>query len=213
MTADQQYRVTNLTDQQVARGRALCKALRTNCKKAINRMRTPDGGRCCLAVALDTAIEDGFVVPPRGENTNHTADEYPYLPPFTLASWYGWDNQRSTRDYFPMLQMPGYYATWHPAGIWNDGDATYRLPPFTHAQIADAFENTFPQLKDRESNNVDSVKTSNSWTLQFGVELAVKIADEFKRRQNLNPFIDPSIIAVEVCAKYCIPRNDLDGDI
>lgn len=110
-----------LTVEQVKRGKAFVKALRENPLKAHEEMRNSDGGRCCLCVAYDVAQEMGAGLP----------EAEPELPPREIAGWYGWD---SSNPYISNMQ----------ASAWNDATGDDEV---THAEIADMFEEKYPQLQ------------------------------------------------------------------
>lgn len=121
--------MSNLTPEQIKRGRAFVEALRKNEKKAIGLMRGGNGGRCCLCVAYDVAQDMGANLPP------HSAS----LPPRRMGSWYGWG------DADPLLDNG--WASFK-AHAWNDGESGN--PELSHKEIADLFEENFPQLKIEE---------------------------------------------------------------
>lgn len=105
------------------RNRLLCQALRENKKKAKNRMRDDAGGRCCLCVARDVAIENGLALP----------EECPEkLPEQEVADWYGWDFK------VPYLETPDEGLI--SATSLNDGCDTKER---SHKTIASYFEATF----------------------------------------------------------------------
>ncbi len=113
---------TDLTEEQIERGREFLKDLRANEVKAVGQMR--DGNaRCCLCVAYDTAKKLGAYLAPIKDDDGH--------PPEAIECFYGWE------DVNPWL-VSGT-ATAH-----NDGDG---IAIRTHAEIADLFEQEFPQLK------------------------------------------------------------------
>lgn len=118
-----------MTAEQIERNRAFLADLRANPKKTIHRMRDGSGGRCCLCVAYDTAQRLGAELP---EITCQ-------LPPEEMADFYGWPVELDDSD--PRLKHGGTIAY---ASTFNDGDGGNEL---THAQIADAFEETFPELR------------------------------------------------------------------
>jgi len=117
---------TIMTPQQIERNREFLKDLRANEKKAKSVMRDDNGGRCCLCVAYDTAQRLGANLP----------DHSLCLPPLELADFYGWP------------RCAPYLSTGNgvePVTFLNDGTAG--AAEHTHAEIADAFEQTFPELK------------------------------------------------------------------
>ena len=111
-----------MTPEQIERNRQFIKDLRANEKKAINSMRNSDGGRCCLCVALDTACDLGF-------DSGYEKECYKNYPPGHIAKFYGWPTAN------PII-----------SGISNAANVNDR-PESTHAQIADMFEETFPEIK------------------------------------------------------------------
>jgi hypothetical protein len=120
-----------MTPEQIERNREFLKDLRANQKKVRKCMRSSGGGRCCLAVALDSAIAQGYQCP-------ETWGDRAFLPPDDMAEdFYGWPGRS------PMLIGPDG-VTKHHADGWNDGKDCQEL---SHAEIADAFERTFPELK------------------------------------------------------------------
>lgn len=112
-----------MTQTQIERNREFIKDLRANKLKAIGRMRDENGGRCCLCVAYDTAQRLGAGLPAASCLT----------PPQQMAEFYGWPCLN------PILR--GRYASDH-----NDGDCSH-TPELTHCEIADLFEQTFPEIK------------------------------------------------------------------
>ena len=117
-----------MTQEQIENNRAFVKALRENKKKAKGVLYGSDGGRCCLGVAFDVAKERGFVNP----------DTYSpsFCPPKTMASFYGWNCEEYSN---PLLG--GIHATEH-----NDG--VNKTPEKTHKEIADLFEQEYPEIKE-----------------------------------------------------------------
>jgi hypothetical protein len=77
-------------------------------------------------VAYDTALSKGAKL------ANASAN----LPPDELAEFYGWLHRN------PMLEFQGRR---YSAVALNDGVGG--APELTHAEIADAFEETFPEIK------------------------------------------------------------------
>jgi hypothetical protein len=117
-----------MTAEQIERNRAFLADLRANPKKATCEMLDLDGGRCCLCVAYDTAQR-------LGAGLQAVKLEEEGLPPCGIEIFYGWPSKN------PELRYEGRRAT---ASAMNDGVCFKEL---THAQIADAFEETFPELK------------------------------------------------------------------
>ena len=116
--------ITNLTPEQITRGKAGMAALRANEKKATQVMRDHDGGRCCLCVLYDAAQEMGANLP--------DLDDEKELPPHEIKYWYGWWKRDPRIDDLD-------------ASAHNDGSGTEMK---THLEIADLFEVEFPQLKE-----------------------------------------------------------------
>jgi hypothetical protein len=123
----------NLTPEQIENGREFLKDLRDNQYKATGEMRShvdynsetvPDGevARCCLCVAYDTAQRLGAGLP------NDDGE----LPPPEICEVYGWEQENP-------------FLAGAQAAVWNDG--TNGRDMKTHAEIADLFEEEFPQLK------------------------------------------------------------------
>lgn len=121
---------TELTDEQIARGRRFLRDLRSNPVKAVGAMRRGEG-RCCLCVAYDTAQADGAELP------LHTD----VFPPEQIADWYGWDRWNPSLIYEDEVRDMSHFSASH----LNDGEYA---PILTHEEIADAFEETYPQLKE-----------------------------------------------------------------
>ena len=120
-----------MTPTQIERNREFLKDLRTNPWKAKEQMRDDNGGRCCLCVALDTALRLGY----RPANHEHLEDCENY-PPHSMGAFFGWPS----RD--PCLS--GTCAVRH-----NDGDTVQEK---THKEIADLFEREFPEIKEGAPN-------------------------------------------------------------
>ncbi len=123
----------NLTPEQIENGREFLKDLRANQYKATGEMRSqydytdqevPDGGvaRCCLCVAYDTAQRLGADLP----------EDDGEVPPPEICAFYGWEIENPCLDGVS-------------AAVWNDGTNGREMK--THAEIADLFEEEFPQLK------------------------------------------------------------------
>lgn len=121
--------ITNLTEDQIARGRRFVEELRKNPNKAIGVMKTKSG-RCCLCVAYETAQCDGANL------SSHNG----LLPPKEMAEWYGWERVD------PLLKYEDEDGNMVEA-LASDLNDGYHAPNLTHAEIATAFEDTFPQLK------------------------------------------------------------------
>lgn len=121
--------MSTMTPEQIERNRAFIRDLRANPKKAKQKMRDSDGGRCCLCVAYDTAQAMGAGLP----------DCNRFWPPDEIANFYGWPSRE------PILEYEGRRRR---ASQFNDGsDGATSFQELTHAEIADAFEATFPEIK------------------------------------------------------------------
>ena len=107
---------------QIERNREFLKDLRANPKKSKSRMRNAEGGRCCLCVALDTANRLGADLP----------TDSVFYPPAALAEFYGWTCEDP--------HIAGREASKLNYGVCGR--------EYSHAEIADAFEETFPELKE-----------------------------------------------------------------
>jgi len=120
-----------MTQEQIERNRVFLADLRANEKKATRRMRDNEGGRCCMCVAFDTAEKLGATFVELGTDV---------LPPADMSEFYGWERNRMG-NCNPALVLSGER---HTAANLNDG---WETPELTHAEIADAFEATFPELR------------------------------------------------------------------
>jgi len=114
-----------MTKAQKTRNREFLKDLRANEKKAIGKMRSARGGRCCLCVAFDTACRLGF-------KSYDKSWDYEALPPEEMASFYGWPSRNPELD--------GHLASEH-----NDGGCG--TPRKSHKAIADLLEKQFLSKK------------------------------------------------------------------
>ncbi len=114
-----------MTPTQIERNREFLKDLRENPHKAFGQLRDAEGGRCCLGVALDTAVRLGFPAPKDHLSTCNTV----VLPPVEMAEFYGWIQRN------PVLGR-------HSLTVYNDGGADSRAPQpaLTHKEIADLIE-------------------------------------------------------------------------
>ena len=118
-----------MTKKQIERNREFLKDLRKNRKKARAKLADDKGGRCCLGVACNTAKRLGLHVEEEDGNG---------VPPPGVAKFFGWD------DVNPLLKIPIHEP--HSAAVINDSNGNI-IPIFSHKQIANLFEATFPQLK------------------------------------------------------------------
>lgn len=79
----------NPTEQQrIYRNGLWAKALEANKRKARRSMRDGHGGRCCLQVAEDVAIECGLTI-----ERSMSSD---FEPPEQVAKFFGWDDTDPT---------------------------------------------------------------------------------------------------------------------
>lgn len=118
-----------MTPIQIERNREFLKDLRANQLKAAGTMRNLEGGRCCLCVAMDTAIKLGMPI------IQQELEEAVQVPPFCVANFYGWP------DTNPLI---GSGKNTSSAARWNDmGEGM----TYSHSEIADKFEETWPELK------------------------------------------------------------------
>ena len=125
-----------MTPIQIERNRAFLADLRANQVKAMRKFRNDlTGGRCCLCVAWDSAVNHGF----QPEESECTIDEVPHEE---LADYYGWPSVN------PELK---FFGERRQASEWNDGNPEDRRSAISHVEIADAFEQTFPELKTPEA--------------------------------------------------------------
>lgn len=105
-----------MTPEQIQRNKHFLRDLRANKVQTMNKMRDRiSGGRCCLCVALDTAVSEGF------DATGHVDVHF---PPVKLREWYGWETHN------PIL------SNGLKASEINDAN-------ISHATIATLFEKTF----------------------------------------------------------------------
>lgn len=122
-----------MTPEQIERNRAFIRDLRANKRKAKHKMRAANGARCCMCVAYDTAKRLGAKLP------DHDAS----LPPIEVGIFFGWPKRKDKlRETNPKLRVGKVVRA---ASSLNDGDDG--APELTHAEIADAFEATFPEIK------------------------------------------------------------------
>lgn len=131
-----------MTLEQIEHGKAFMKALRENEKKATGMMRNADGGRCCLCVALDVAVERGY--DPDGLSRRNFSD-LNMVPPPDMGEFYGWGHVSNPR----LIDDNNIEADAAP---FNDGreqtdEYIIAIGERTHKEIADIFENTFPEYK------------------------------------------------------------------
>jgi len=111
------------TPQQIReRNEAWARALEANPKKCVGQMRDSQGGRCCLAVAQDVALELGMTWPVNGDGYKKPED---WLNPWPETSdFFGWGNVSGASC---ILQGQN-------AAAWNDG--TEYIDELSHAEIA-----------------------------------------------------------------------------
>ena len=118
--------------EKIRRNQLWADALRKNKKKARNIMRK-NGGRCCLAVAEDVAIQNGCKAT--------ISDPYAKIPKRAIAKWYGWDGTNPELDF-----GISFVKT---ASECNDGfvcfftQKKHKKIEFSHKEIADLVEQTF----------------------------------------------------------------------
>jgi hypothetical protein len=118
-----------MTPEQITRNQIFLEDLRANSLKTTGQMRDDEGGRCCLCVALDTAIKLGYKRPPR-----YACD---ILPPDDINDFYGWEGID------PLIGADRKYcASSYNDGISEDGMVEMK----THKQIADLFEEAYPEV-------------------------------------------------------------------
>lgn len=110
-----------LSEEHAKRLKLGLQRLRENEKKAKERMRDGDGGRCCLCVLQGAAIEQGASI-------REDDDE---LPSFEMADFYGFDYRN------PSLVLG------KTASMLNDG---HGVEEFSHKEIADIFEMVYPKV-------------------------------------------------------------------
>jgi hypothetical protein len=110
-----------MTPEQKENLKAGIKALRDNPQKANGIMRDENGGRCCLCVLFDTAVERGYT----GERNN-------FMPKDTL----------SLANFFGMKcdSMDEIVIDYHSLQAWNDGADCEEK---THVEIADMLEKKY----------------------------------------------------------------------
>jgi hypothetical protein len=118
-----------MTEEHIQRNRAFLADLRANPLKAAGSMRNPNGGRCCLCVAMDTAVRLGMPI------LKQELEDATQVPPECVATFYGWPNAN------PLI---GEGLVNGSAARLNDEGKGEK---YSHTQIADLFEETFPELK------------------------------------------------------------------
>jgi hypothetical protein len=124
----------NPTLQQIKnRNQKWADALMLNKRKSRRSMRDGKGGRCCLQVAEDVAIECGLNIT-RSEAT----DMYPSEE---LVDFFGWEGSRE----YVKLNAPNDKT--YDADILNDGSegSLYNIPEpgISHKKIAECVLNTY----------------------------------------------------------------------
>lgn len=127
----------NPTPSQIkSRNRKWAEALLLNKRKARNRMKDGDGGRCCLDVAQDLAMSCGIKI--------DKAERSDYLPTDSVRRFFGWPSDN------PYLILPNK----EKAGASEINDGKVALAKFTenkqfqatglpHSKIAECVLNTF----------------------------------------------------------------------
>lgn len=100
------------------RNQAWADALRLNPKKATGFMRDKEGGRCCLAVAVDVAKDFGF---PAFTETS-------FFPSAGVYQFFGWDS-------------PDPLLGFNNASHLNDGNKFTK--ELSHKEIANLVEKEF----------------------------------------------------------------------
>ena len=123
------------------RNRLWAKALRENKRKARRTMKDLHGGRCCLRVAEDVAIECGVEIKLRKSK----------LPSYKVSCFFGWGAFN-----VPSLNLPD--GTIMSAAEINDDLNDCGL---SHKQIAECVENTFVHPKNQKWDKAKNVK--NPW--------------------------------------------------
>jgi hypothetical protein len=122
-----------MTKEQIERNREFLKDLRANPLKAVGTMRNSEESRCCLCVAMDTAVRLGMPLSEQEE------EEATMVPPQCVADFYGWP------DFNPTI---GSGNNINSAARWNDmGEGI----TYSHCKIAEKFEETWPELKTQEA--------------------------------------------------------------
>lgn len=133
----------NPTKAQIKhRNRIWAEALLTHQRKTRSKMYDGKGGRCCLAVAQDIAIEHGVKVDKK---------ESLYAPYRLVADFFGWDSI----DPQLWVNVNGKREFINASGI-NDGNSSFssqknRAKGLTHPQIAECVLNTFVHPKSPKS--------------------------------------------------------------
>ncbi len=121
-----------MTPIQIARNKKVIAALHKNEKKAQKTMRRPNGGRCCLCVSEDAAIEDGLKI----EKCAATRNEYNPIsyPQSKTVQWLGWDKENPDIKVLPKFYLEAAQIN----------DSKLNVP---HKIIAEFFANTFTRKR------------------------------------------------------------------
>lgn len=124
------------------RNRLWAKALLQNDRKARGEMYNVDGGRCCLAVAQDVAIEHGALDASLRKEDCHN------FPHANVCSFFGWKENNPKLN----VNVGGQFVKEGAASL-NDGDTNFagidienskiRYKGLSHKQIAECVLNTF----------------------------------------------------------------------
>jgi len=112
-----------LSPIQIERIKAGVQALKYNPLKAVGQMRNEDGGRCCLCVLQDKAIELGF---------EGKTDGY-FLPSEFLCEFYGFEPDDNKMPVVGGISMEN----------WNDGQGEAHRQEKTHQEIAIMIEQEY----------------------------------------------------------------------
>ncbi len=121
-----------MTPIQKTRNQKVIAALKNNKKKAQKTMRRPNGGRCCLCVSEDAAIEDGLKIRKCPPTTNeYNSIEYPQSE---TVKYLGWGKENPDIKVLPEFFMEAAQVN----------DSKLNVP---HRIIAEFFANTFTRKK------------------------------------------------------------------
>lgn len=124
----------NPTPQDIkTRNELWAKALDENSQKARKRMRNDIGGRCCLAVAEDVAIQCGVKIDDNDRDLHFPAPD--------VGRFFGWRDGDN-----PFLKTPSGDECL--ASLLNDGCESFGVVELTHRQIAECVRNTFVHTEE-----------------------------------------------------------------